>query len=337
MSGVAQAIGFRTRARASGTATALVLQRQGALIALVLLIVFASLRYDGFLSEQNLTSVLASNATIGLISLGMAFVIMTGGIDLSVGSTLALGSVVAAHASDAGIIGGLAAGVGAGAGVGLVNGLVITKLGIQPFIVTLATLLGARGLALTLADNRSVDVSFESGFTTLGETKLLGLAYPAWILLAAFAIGIVVLRYTRFGRHVLAIGGNEEAARLMGLRTDRIKLAVYVLSGALAGLAGVLLASQNYAGQPTAATGYELSAIAAVVVGGTLLTGGMGSIATTFVGCILLALVFNVLNFESGEGTINLTVYWQTVIRGGFLLVVVILQAGLLQRARQEE
>ena len=334
---VAQAVGARTRARASGTATALLLQRQGALVALVLLIVFASLRYDGFLTEQNLTSVLASNATIGLISLGMAFVIMTGGIDLSVGSTLALGSVVAAQASDAGIVGGMAAGVGAGAAVGLFNGIVITKLGIQPFIVTLATLMGARGLALTLADNRSVDVSFESGFTTFGETQFLGLVYPAWILLAAFAIGIVVLRYTRFGRHVLAIGGNEEASRLMGLSTNRVKVAVYVLSGALAGLAGVMLASLNYGGQPTAAVGYELSAIAAVVVGGTLLTGGMGSIATTFVGFLLLALVFNVLNFESGEGVINLTSYWQTVIRGAFLLIVVILQARLLQRARREE
>ncbi len=334
---VAQAVGMRSRARSSGAATALLLQRQGALVALVALVLFASLRYDGFLTEQNLTSVLASNAAIGLISLGMAFVIMTGGIDLSVGSTVALGSVVAAHASDGGILGGMAAGVGAGAGIGVLNGLVITRLGIQPFIVTLATLLGARGLALTLADNRAVDVSFESDFTVFGETEFLGLTYPAWVLLGAFAVGVVVLRYARFGRHVLAIGGNEEATRLMGLRTDRIKVSVYVLSGALAGLAGVLLASQNYAGQPTAAAGYELSAIAAVVVGGTLLTGGMGSIATTFVGFLLLALVFNVLNFESGEGVINLTSYWQTVIRGAFLLIVVLLQARLLRRARRDE
>jgi galactofuranose transport system permease protein len=334
---VAQAVRFRSRARSSGAATALLLQRQGALVALVALLVFASLRYDGFFAQQNLTSVLASNAALGLISLGMAFVIMTGGIDLSVGSTVALGSVVAAHASGAGIVGGMAAGVGVGAAVGLFNGLVITGLSIQPFIVTLATLLGARGLALTLAHNRAVDVSFDSDFTLFGETEFLGLTYPAWVLLGAFAVGIIVLRYARFGRHVLAIGGNEEATRLMGLRTDRIKVAVYVLSGALAGLAGVLLASQNYAGQPTAAAGYELSAIAAVVVGGTLLTGGMGSIATTFVGFLLLALVFNVLNFESGKGVINLTAYWQTVIRGVFLLIVVLLQARLLQRARRDE
>jgi len=325
------------RARASRSGTALLLQRQGALVALVVLVVFASLRYEGFLTEQNLLSVLTQNSMIGLISLGMAFVIMTGGIDLSVGSVIALGGVVAAHASPSGPLVGLLAGVGAGAAVGLLNGAVIAKLGIQPFVVTLATLLGARGLALELSDNRSVDVNFENGFTQLGEGLLLGVQYPVWILGTAFVLGAIALKYTPFGRHVLAIGGNEEATRLMALPVDRIKIAVYVLSGALAGLAGTLLAALNYAGQPTAAAGYELSAIAAVVVGGTLLTGGMGSIVTTFMGFLLLALVFNVLNFENGEGLISLSSYWQTVIRGAFLLVVVVLQARLLQRTRADE
>ena len=316
-----------------GARMATLLQRQGALIALAVLVVFASLRYEGFLTSQNILSVLATNATIGLIALGMAFVIMSGGIDLSVGSVLALGSVVAAKASGGGVLAGLAAGVAAGAAVGLFNGLAITGLRIQPFIVTLATLLGARGLALTLADNRSVDINFDAGFNLLGEGAILGVIYPIWILVLAFAIGVVVLRLVPFGRHVLAVGGNEEAARMMGLRVDRVKVAVYVLSGALAGLAGVLLAAQNYAGQPTAAVGYELSAIAAVVVGGTLLTGGMGSIATTFVGVLLLGLVFNILNFENGQGLISLSAYWQSVVRGAFLLLVVVLQARLVTRS----
>lgn len=316
-------------------AAATMMQRQGAVIALALLLLFGSLRYDGFLTEQNLLSVLGSNATIGLLALGMAFVIMSGGIDLSVGSVLALGSVVSAHASGAGVLGGLAAGVAAGAAIGLLNGVLIAKLDIQPFVVTLATLLGARGLALTFADNRSVDVSFEAGFTALGEARFLGLTYTVWILLAAFAAGAVVLRWTRFGRHVLAVGGNEEASQLMALPVARIKIAVYVLSGALAGLAGVLLSAQNYAGQPAAGVGYELAAIAAVVVGGTLLTGGSGSIVTSFVGFLLFALVFNVLNFESGKGVISLSSYWQSVIRGAFLLVVVVLQARLLAHARE--
>ena len=330
----AEAVALGTRRGGSRARAATLLQRQGALIALVALVVFASLRYDGFLTSQNILSVLATNAGVGLLSLGMAFVIMSGGIDLSVDSVLALGSVVAANASAGGIFAALAAGIAAGAAVGLFNGVVITRLGIQPFIVTLATLLGARGLALTLADNRSVDIDFESGFNLLGEGTILGATYPVWILLGAFAVGVVVLRFAPFGRHVLAVGGNEEAARMMGLRVDRVKVAVYVLSGALAGLAGVLLASQNYAGQPTAAVGYELSAIAAVVVGGTLLTGGMGSVATTFVGVLLLGLVFNILNFENGQGVFSLSAYWQSVIRGAFLLVVVVLQARLLNRAR---
>jgi len=321
---------------ATRSGAAVLLQRQGALLALVVLVVFASLRYEGFLTSQNLLAVLTANATIGLLSLGMAFVIMTGGIDLSVGSVLALGSVVAAQASGAGPLGGLAAGVAVGAGVGLFNGVIIARLGIQPFVVTLATLLGARGLALTLADNRSVDVNFESGFVSLGEGTFLGWQYPIWILLSAFALGAVALRYTGFGRHVLAVGGNEDATRLMGLRVDRIKLGVYVLSGALAGMAGAILSALNYAGQPTAGVGYELSAIAAVVVGGTLLTGGVGSVLTTFVGFLLFALVFNILNFENGEGLISLSSYWQTVIRGAFLLVVVVLQARLLRRVRAQ-
>jgi len=330
----AQALAPGRRSGAARARLATLLQRQGALIALAVLLVFASLRYEGFLTSQNIFSVLATNAPVGLLALGMAFVIMSGGIDLSVGSVLALGSVVAAKASGGGILVGMAAGVAAGAAVGLFNGAVVTGLRIQPFIVTLATLLGARGLALTIADNRSVDINFDAGFNYLGEGTILGVTFPVWILLASFAVGVVVLRLARFGRHVLAVGGNEEAARMMGLRVDRVKVAVYVASGALAGLAGALLASQNYAGQPTAAVGYELSAIAAVVVGGTLLTGGMGSIATTFVGVLLLGLVFNMLNFENGQGVFSLSAYWQSVVRGAFLLVVVVLQARLMTRTR---
>ena len=332
MSAGSVAVGNR-RAGSRGRVASL-FQSQGALIGLVALVIFASLRYDGFLSSQNILSVLATNTAVGLISLGMAFVIMSGGIDLSVGSVLALGSVVAARASGGGILAGLAAGIAAGAAVGLFNGLVITRLGIQPFIVTLATLLGARGLALTLADNRSVDINFDAGFNFLGEGTVAGVTYPVWILVVTFALGVLVLRFAPFGRHVLAVGGNEEAARMMGLRVNRVKLAVYGLSGALAGFAGAVLASQNYAGQPTAAVGYELSAIAAVVVGGTLLTGGQGSVATTFVGVLLLGLVFNILNFENGQGVISLSSYWQSVIRGAFLLLVVVLQARLLTRTR---
>lgn len=309
------------------------LQRQGALVALVLLIVFGALRYDNFLSAYNIWSVLRYNSMFGLIGLGMAFVIMTGGIDLSVGSVAALASVVSALLSPYGLFVALAGGVFVATLVGLINGLLIAHLNILPFVVTLAMLLAARGVALLLANNTSVGVSYESGFTFLGEGDLIGLPIPVIVLVAAYLAGSLVLNYSRFGRHVLALGGNEEAARLMGLPVARIKLAVYTLSGALAGLAGVLLAAQFGAGQPTAGLGWELSAIASVVVGGTLLTGGMGSVGATLVGVLLLGLIFNILNFENGRGLISLSAYWQSVIRGGFLLLVVILQNRLGRRS----
>jgi ribose transport system permease protein len=141
-----------------------------------------------------------------------------------------------------------------------------------------------------------------------------------------------VLNHSAYGRHILAVGGNEEAARLMGLPVDRIKIAVYTLSGALAGLAGVILAAQFGAGQPAEGVGWELSTIAAVVVGGTLLTGGMGTVGATLAGTLLLGLIFNILNFENGQGMISLSVFWQSVIRGAFLLVVVLLQNRLMHR-----
>jgi ribose transport system permease protein len=271
----------------------------------------------------------------GLIALGMTFVIMTGGIDLSVGSVVAFASVVAAQVSGNGPLVGLVVPVLVGAAVGLVNGFVITKMQILPFITTLATLLAARGLALSFANNTAVSVSQDSGFTSIGQGDLLGLPVPALILFVAYLLGTILLYFSRFGRHVLAIGGNEEAARLMGLPVDRIKIATYVISGALAGLAGVILASQYGAGQPTEGLGWELSAIASVVVGGTLLTGGLGSVGGTLIGVLLLGLIINILNFENGLGSTSLSAYWQSVIRGGFLLVVVLIQNRLM-RPRQK-
>ncbi len=315
-----------------GGRLASLVQRYGVLLALALLILFGALRYDGFLSSYNIFTVLGYNSMFGLIALGMTFVIMTGGIDLSVGSVAALSSVVAALLSKYGLWPALLGAVGAAALVGLLNGLLIVWLRILPFIATLATLLAARGLALLFAGNQSVSVDYDHGFTAFGQGNLGGVPYTALLLGAAYLIGVVALRFTRSLRYALAIGGNEEAARLMGLPVDRVKLAVYTLSGALAGLAGVILASAYGAGQPTEGLGWELTAIAAVVVGGTLLTGGLGSVWTTLVGVLLLGLIFNLLNFENGRGTISLSAYWQSVIRGAFLLIVVVLQNQLSGR-----
>lgn len=331
MTSAIDAISSRPKLR--GSRHAALLQRQGVVVALVLLIVFGAVRYDDFLGLYNVMSVLRYNAMFALVALGMGFVIMTGGIDLSVGATAALASVVSAGLSDVGLGAGLAAGIAAGLAVGLVNGLVISRARLPPFVTTLATMLAARGLALLIAGNQSVSVSWDTSFTDLGGGDFLGFPIPAWIAGVAFVLGSVLLNLTGFGRVVLAIGGNEEAARLMGLPVARVKLLVYVLTGGLAGLAGVILAAQFGAGQPTEGQGWELFAIAAVVVGGTLLTGGMGSVGFTLAGTLLLGLIFNILNFENGKGDFTLSAYWQSVIRGAFLLLVVLLQNRLARRA----
>jgi galactofuranose transport system permease protein len=308
----------------------------GVLIALTVLILFGWWRYENFLGAFNVTTVVRYNSMFALIALGMCFVIMTGGIDLSVGSTAALGSVAAALASHYGLVPGVAAGVGAGLLVGAINGLLVTRGRIMPFIATLATLLAASGSALLLSNQTSVPVSPTSGFINVGQGMLWIVPIPTAIAILAYVLGSVILNYTSTGRTVLAIGGGEDASKLMGLPVGRVTFLVYLASGGLAGLAGVLLAALGFAGQPTEGVGWELFAIAAVVVGGTLLTGGSGSVVTTLAGVLLLGILFNVLNFENGKGWISLSAAWQSVVRGLFLLAVVLLQARLTRGSAEK-
>lgn len=303
-------------------------------IALTLLILFGMMRYDNFASPYNLSSFLGYNSMFVLISVGMCLVIMTGGIDLSVGTVAALASVVAAQMSSHGLMVALPAGLAAGMAAGAVNAAMVTGLRLPPFMATLATMLAAKGAALSLANNRTVPVDWSSDFTALGMNKVANVL--PWTIIVA--IGVVILAWiiverTSLGRTVLAVGGNAEAAHLMGLKTRRAEIFVYVFSGACAGLAGVFLASGYGAGQPLEGAGWELAAIAAVVVGGTLLTGGMGSVPATVAGALLFGLVFNLLNFENGRGTISLSAHWQSVIRGLFLLIVILLHARLSRPA----
>jgi galactofuranose transport system permease protein len=302
------------------------------LLALAALLVLGVLRYDHFASAYNINSFWRYNSMFALISVGMAFVIITGGIDLSVGTVAALASVVAALASPHGGLVAVLAGAGAGLAIGVLNGLVITHMRILPFIVTLATSLGAHGLALLLGHNDAVSIAPTSSFGNFGQGDLWGLPIPGIVAAVAAVLGWLALRSTRFGRHALAIGGSEEASRLMGLNVDRTLVTVYALSGLLAGIAGAILAAQFGAGQPNEGVGWELFAISAVVLGGTLLTGGQGSIAMTIAGVALLGLVFNLLNFDNGLGFISLSAYWQSVIRGVFLLLVIVLQARVLKK-----
>jgi ribose/xylose/arabinose/galactoside ABC-type transport system permease subunit len=308
------------------------LARLGVMLALLALIVFGALRYDNFISAFNILSFLRYNSMFALIALGMCFVIITGGIDLSVGGVAALASVVSAFASPQGWLVGMVAGMAAGLAFGALNGFMITQMRIQPFIATLAAMLASYGLALLLADNQSVSVSYDTAFTMIGQDDFFGFPIPAWIALVAYSIGWIFLERLPAGRHVLAVGDGEATASLMGLKVKRTVFFVYALSGLLAGLAGTVLAAQFGAGQPTEGVGWELFAIASVVVGGTLLSGGAGSVGATLAGVLLLGMVFNVLNFENGLGWISLSAYWQSVIRGLFLLIVVVLQAKIANR-----
>ena len=305
------------------------LRRNGASVALVLAMILGVSRYEDFLTIDNISNVLRQNSMMGFVALGMTFVVLAGGIDLSVGALLAVAGVAAAYLAGHGAIVAIVGGVGSAALLGTINGLLITRARIQPFIATLAMLIGARGAALAATREQGILVpAGAEALTSLGRGSIGVVPIPIVLLVVAYIGGMFALRFTRFGRHVYAVGDSEEAARLMGLDVDRVVIATYALSGALAGVAGVVLAARLGSGQAVAGTGWELDAIAAVVVGGTLLTGGEGGAGATLVGVLLLALIFNLFNLE---GTIS--PWWQGVLRGAFLLGVVVIQCVLQRRS----
>ena len=305
------------------------LQKRGAIVVLILVVVVSALAFDNFLTAQNLQNIVLQGAFLGLIVVGMTFVIISGGIDLSVGSLLALGGVIAAQTVQvfwplALILPPLACGL-----IGCGNGFLIARAKMAPFIVTLAGLLGIRGLALALAGERPIGVDGGSPLTWFGQGQVLGVSVPIIFVVVAFAVGGLVLARTSYGRVIFAIGGSEESARLMGLPVDRTKIIAYTTSGALAGLAGALLAARLSAGDPNAGLAWELDAISAVVVGGTLLTGGAGSMSGSLAGVLLLSILQNLINQLGTLGS-----YAQQLVSGFFLIVVVVAQAYLTRRQR---
>ncbi|MFE3251933.1 ABC transporter permease [Streptomyces sp. NPDC059209] len=306
-------------------------QQHGALVTLLLVAIGASIGFDTFLTGDNLENMAVSSAFLAIVALGMTFVIITGGIDLSVGSLFALGGVLAAWGSQYGTLVALLLPLAVCGLIGLVNGLLIAKARLAPFIVTLAAMLAARGILLAITDEGSNTylVDEKSFFASLGQEKLLGVGVPVWITAALFVAGAVMLRRSRFGQYVYAVGGNEDAAALMGAPVARTKIAVYTLSGLCAGLAGALNAAWLVSGVTILGTGMELEAIAAVVIGGTLLTGGFGFISGSLVGVLLLKVIQNVIN-QIG----SLDSAYQQVVSGAFLAVVVIAQTWLGRRRR---
>jgi ribose transport system permease protein len=275
---------------------------------------------DSFLTSANLMNVLRQNAFTAVLAAGMSFAILTGGIDLSVGSVVALSGVVCADvlSRGGGLLPAILAGLGVGVAVGLVNGAVVTKAAIPPFIVTLAMMLMARGAAYKYTDARTIS-GLPASFAALSHGVM-----PTLLMAVVFALAWLVLMRTPFGRHVYAVGGNREAAWLAGIRVDRVLMAVYAVCGTCAGLAGVLVASRLNAGYPKAGEFYELDAVTAVVVGGTSLFGGRGSIWGTLAGAFFIGILNNGLNLFHVEA------YDQLVVKG-----VVLLLAASLDRWRE--
>ncbi|WP_305787605.1 ABC transporter permease [Symbioplanes lichenis] len=306
-------------------------QRQGALAVLVVVVIVAAASFPNFRSYDNAATILVAAAPPALIALGMTFVIITGGIDLSVGSLYVLGGVVSAYASQWGWIFAFLAPLAVCGLIGVINGLLIAYTRMAPFIVTLAALLGARGLMRALSDEGSTTYLVGSdAFRSFGTGSFLGLGYPVWLVIVVFLLGMVLLGRTRFGHAVYAVGGSEDAAALMGVAVRRTKVWVYVLSGLLAGLAGAINAAKLGSGVTVLGEGMELDAIAAVVIGGTLLTGGAGTLAGTIAGVLLLGVIQNMIN-QVG----NLPSSYQQVISGAFLAVVVVAQTYLVKARRR--
>ncbi|WP_405550616.1 ABC transporter permease [Streptomyces sp. NBC_01171] len=314
-----------------GDRVAALAQRHGALVALVVLAAVASLSFDSFATGDNLGNIAISSSFLATVALGMTFVIVSGGIDLSVGSVFVLGGVLAAWGSQYGTVVALLLPLAVCAAIGLVNGLLVARTGLAPFIVTLASMLAARGLMLAITDEGADTflVDPDSVFASLGQGKLLGIGTPVWITAVLFVGGAVLLRSTRFGQRVYAVGGNEQAAALMGAPVARTKISVYTLSGLLAGLAGALNAAYLASGVTILGYGMELDAIAAVVIGGTLLTGGLGYVSGSLVGVLLLKVIQNVIN-QIG----SLDSAYQQVVSGAFLVLVVVAQTWLARRRR---
>lgn len=295
------------------------------LIAIVAEAIVFALLAPQFLSVDNLVNVALSIAITGILAVGMTFVILTGGIDLSIGSVLAVAGIVAAICAksfgDAGVGVGIVTAIAVGMATGLFNGLMISRFRVPPFVVTLAILTIARGLAFIIAERYAGSTSVSdlpAAFAFLGREKIFGLPVPVITMLVVFAVGWFVLRHTRFGRYVYAIGGNSEASFLAGINVKSMTTWVYVLNGFLVGLAGATLASRLGAGLANAGLQYELDVIAAVVVGGTSLSGGRGSIVLTLFGAVFIGILNNGLNLA------GIDPYLQKIALGAVILFAVL-------------
>jgi ribose transport system permease protein len=298
------------------------LSATGPVVGLVgVCLLFGALRFGTFVTRDNFAIILEQTAVIGIAALGMTLVIIAGGIDLSVGSIIALGTVVVALLLQRGWSPLVAAGGGVAASAlcGVFSGLLITRLRLLPFVVTLGMMGALRGAAKGLAGEQTIypDETWLNGLMQIGRHG--GLPTGVWLMLVLAVLVALGLRYTRFGRHVFAVGSNEQTARLCGVPVERVKLLVYALGAGFAGLAAVLQFAYLTGGDPTTAAGYELNVIAAVVIGGASLAGGQGTVTGTLVGALIMSVVAN------GCTKLGLANWVQEIVTGGIIVAAVLL------------
>ncbi len=294
-------------------------QNIGILIGLAALMAIVSLFSESFFTASNMWNILRQISTNALLAFGMTFVILIGGIDLSAGPLLAFSGVFAAYVMgnlDWPIWAAIAGSIILCSMVGMLNGVIVTKTGIAPFVVTLSVQQIFRGFAMLLANGAPIRIR-DQGFINIGTTYIGPVAFPVIYTIIIMALCYVVLNKTQFGRHIYALGGNKTAARFAGIRTQRIEVMVYALSGFLAGIAGIVLAARMTAGVPATGDGYECDAIAAVVLGGASFTGGIGTIGGTLIGAIIIGVLNNGLNM------LNVASFWQYVAKGVVILLAV--------------
>lgn len=329
--------GTETAAGNRGALVTSYVQRFGIVIALIVLCVVLSVANEYFLTGRNIVNVLRQTSINGILAIGMTFVILTRGIDLSVGSVVALAGVTSAAfattSSIAAVAGGpfpvvvpLLIGLLVGAAAGAVSGVLVARYNVPAFVATLGMLSAARGLTLLFAGGRPIPALTDE-YRWIGTGDILGVPLPVVIFAAIFLISWYVLGSTKFGRRVYAAGGNPHAATVSGINVSRIRLSVYVISGVLAGFAGMILAARTGSALPQAGVAYELDAIAAVVIGGTSLAGGVGHVAGTLVGALLIGVVNNGLDLMGVES------YYQQVIKGVLIVAAVLLDQSRNQRA----
>lgn len=292
------------------------------LIGLILFSAIVAMINPRFLSVANILNVFRQSSINAVIAIGMTFVILTGGIDLSVGSILAFCGAVSAAMLSSGInpIISLLVALILGLFFGIVNGFLVSVMKLQAFIVTLVTMTFLRGATLVFTNGKPITVNDGGAlFENIGGGYLFNIPIPIYITLILFVAGHYILTNTRFGRYTYAIGGNEEATKLSGIKVNNIKIWIYGISGVLAALAGIITTSRLFSAQPTAGTGYELDAIAAVVLGGTSLAGGVGKITGTALGAIIIGVLGNALNL------LDVSSYYQMMIKAAVILIAVLI------------